>query len=696
MNHKLPKSSLTGAGVAFLLAVCAVACPVTGFELNASLGKLILILFCFAVLCGFSLSLRHGALIPLGILALAAGFLWRDGEILVQSQSLLRNITGRFDSAYGIGVLCPGADWSGPVDLPLTVLGCLAVFVISWTVTHRKAVLYILPVTLPLLIVCLVVTDTPPHPAALLGLLSGLGALLLTDHVRRRDGVSGSRLLGMLGLPVLLAFSLLFLAQPPEKYTDRSEEFQATLVSLAERFQSLAENVGEQVASIGGDSSGADQLDLDTLGPRIQWDYPVMKVTAPVGGTLYLRGQDYNTYSGSGWLAARHRTETFPGGGTEIGTLTIETYGAKPVLYTPYYPAEDLTLVSGGLLNPDRLKTYSYTLTDEPEAGSILDDGINDLLLLAGSASYPDSGYRLLPTATLRWAKELAEQVTAGKDTTHDQAQAIAAYVRASAEYDLQTSRMDSGYEDFAQWFLTESDTGYCVHFATAATVLLRAADIPARYVEGFMFHAEAGQETTVTGKSAHAWAEYYTEGAWHVLEATPADSGSEDATQAPETGETLPDTVTLPEWDEPTPPQQETPAETQMGTSPLPGRDDGQAGFALPGWLRAILWLLLAAASVWEQSELRIRLKRRAWHRGRPNQRALNRFRQLEQLAALAKLPIPEELEMTAQKAKFSQHTLTKEELRTFEAFREACRTQIRAKGFPITILYRILFAVD
>ena len=40
---------------------------------------------------------------------------------------------------------------------------------------------------------------------------------------------------------------------------------------------------------------------------------------------------------------------------------------------------------------------------------------------------------------------------------------------------------------DFATWFLQEAKSGYCVHFATTGTVLLRALGIPARYAEGYI-----------------------------------------------------------------------------------------------------------------------------------------------------------------------------------------------------------------
>lgn len=70
--------------------------------------------------------------------------------------------------------------------------------------------------------------------------------------------------------------------------------------------------------------------------------------------------------------------------------------------------------------------------------------------------------------------------------------------------------------------FLTQSRQGYCVHFASAAAVMLRALDIPARYVSGYVAVVQGGR-ADVPDSAAHAWVEYYLDGfGWLPLEATP------------------------------------------------------------------------------------------------------------------------------------------------------------------------------
>lgn len=69
---------------------------------------------------------------------------------------------------------------------------------------------------------------------------------------------------------------------------------------------------------------------------------------------------------------------------------------------------------------------------------------------------------------------------------------AVTALVQKGKIYSLETARVPSG-EDFVYWFLTQSDTGYCVHFATSAALLLRYCGVPARYVTGYTVLPQKG-----------------------------------------------------------------------------------------------------------------------------------------------------------------------------------------------------------
>ena len=268
-------------------------------------------------------------------------------------------------------------------------------------------------------------------------------------------------------------------------------------------------------------------------------------------------------------------------------------------------------------------------------------------------------------------------------------------YVKNSAAYSLNTGRMDDSYGDFVQWFLTESDTGYCVHFATAATVLLRAAGIPARYVTGYMVNCEAGKTVTVESDRAHAWVEYFDPiaRAWIIAEPTPPDLSENEPEDE---SVTAPPPVTQPLTE---PEETETAAPTEPATRPGQNGGDVQVDISVEEiriW-ETLRWFVLTAAIlavIVLQRLIRIALRRRSLTGG-PNRRALGLWQDVERISAFLKQEPPEELLELAQKAKFSQYELTKEELHRFTAWLKAARKELRSRPVFQRIWCRYVLAL-
>ncbi|MBM6664528.1 transglutaminase-like domain-containing protein, partial [Flavonifractor plautii] len=110
---------------------------------------------------------------------------------------------------------------------------------------------------------------------------------------------------------------------------------------------------------------------------------------------------------------------------------------------------------------------------------------------------------------------------------TMESAQAVADYLASITQYDPNTPATPEG-EDFVTYFLTESRRGYCMHYASAATLMLRAMGIPARYVTGYVADVPSSGHVNVPDSAAHAWVEVYIPGyGWEPVEVTPAYAGS-------------------------------------------------------------------------------------------------------------------------------------------------------------------------
>lgn len=101
-------------------------------------------------------------------------------------------------------------------------------------------------------------------------------------------------------------------------------------------------------------------------------------------------------------------------------------------------------------------------------------------------------------------------------------------YLEKNMTYNLELEELPEG-TDAVEYFLYESKEGYCMHFATAGTLLLRTLGIPARYASGYVVTKRAFVESdsnyiaSVKDRNAHAWVEVYIGGlGWIPVEMTP------------------------------------------------------------------------------------------------------------------------------------------------------------------------------
>lgn len=109
--------------------------------------------------------------------------------------------------------------------------------------------------------------------------------------------------------------------------------------------------------------------------------------------------------------------------------------------------------------------------------------------------------------------------------------------VNSMSEYTLSPGETPSN-RDFVNYFLLENHKGYCMHYATAGTILARMAGIPARYATGYIIVGDDFNDNTknsdgtytinVMDNRSHAWTEIYLDGfGWIPFEFTQGYSSS-------------------------------------------------------------------------------------------------------------------------------------------------------------------------
>lgn len=150
---------------------------------------------------------------------------------------------------------------------------------------------------------------------------------------------------------------------------------------------------------------------------------------------------------------------------------------------------------------------------------------------------YVEERYAGLPENKLPRLKEALQRISVNRSDAIDAAWEIQGFLTKQAVYSKELEPVPAG-EDYAEYFLLTQKKGYCEHFATAGTLLLRAAGIPARYVSGYRVEPEMFQENEdgsytaeILDSDAHAWSEVFDENGigWIPMEMTPGSVGERD-----------------------------------------------------------------------------------------------------------------------------------------------------------------------
>ncbi len=158
-------------------------------------------------------------------------------------------------------------------------------------------------------------------------------------------------------------------------------------------------------------------------------------------------------------------------------------------------------------------------------SSTLYEDASWGIIVLDDFAKTAREKYTRLAEPITNRVRELALELT--RDYTDDwhKANAIKSYLLSGKyKYSLTPGDVPKG-KDAVDYFLFDHPEGYCTYFASAMTVLARAAGIPARYVEGFYVSRSSLTQDdiyTLTESDLHAWCEIYMEGLGFVtIEAT-------------------------------------------------------------------------------------------------------------------------------------------------------------------------------
>ncbi len=245
---------------------------------------------------------------------------------------------------------------------------------------------------------------------------------------------------------------------------------------------------------------------------------------------LYWRGAVLSLYDGKTW----HRSDAPESAQANIHfnddtkntydyRVTLEPTNLKWLLSLEYTQVDN---------SQDRKNSYKINreamLIMQKEVTNVINYTVRSQTSASNQALFAQESYknRLLPIGknpqTMQLARELVQ--AAGFDTQH--------YINAVLNYfnDNQfvyTLNPDLLGKDAMDDFLFGSRRGFCEHYASAFTTLMRAAGIPARVVVGY----QGGKMNPlddymiVRQSDAHAWSEVWLNDRWQRIDPTAAVS---------------------------------------------------------------------------------------------------------------------------------------------------------------------------
>lgn len=456
----------------------------------------------------------------------------------------------------------------------LLVINLLPVLFTTFVITRKKSALLCAPFYMPFFFFSVALNYMFPKQLWCELALTGVLLLCVFQTLRKGDRVKCDRRLLILAVPALLLSFLVGMWFPQKTY-DKNELAVRQMSSIKKllgnnklhnslppNVQKLLDDVeksylgGAVIEEIGDSvvSSAPTHEDLNAVGNFNPPLFVVMTMTRTVNPSikdiegskyLYLRSTSMDTYTGNEWKISGDEPDTdeIASGDVEWQKkeapylLTLSFNYDPEFTYSPLYTDGYMVSSSDGipvtdfynvrcLLDESSTDGITYALSELPvkqESGYWSEDYLRYVQKTALEVP-EETEQELLSSGMLPdWFMDIYEGRTEMSDI--DKVLAVTRYVSSLHPYDENTSYPPSD-KDFVCWFMKESPTGFCVHFASAATVLLRMLGVPTRYCTGYMVNtAEDGKPIDIVSKDAHAWFEVFLpEFGWVMGDPTPGN----------------------------------------------------------------------------------------------------------------------------------------------------------------------------
>ncbi len=276
-------------------------------------------------------------------------------------------------------------------------------------------------------------------------------------------------------------------------------------------------------------SFGAFKLD-PTVIMRIELD-PV------VPGPYYWRGMTLDYFDGTSWISTLMKKRR---GIKKIeGEFVVEPSPESPVIQEIMLEPIDSNIIFG-LNRVSSIKGTFRRLEKDPATSLFVwrkkskriqynvKSDVDETIPLKSIEIMHQKNYMHIPDSLRGKIKMLTDTILkegeVGQLSDLQKAEIIENYLKNNYRYSLYVEESDDTTNPII-YFLFQSKTGFCEHYATAMTLMLRSVGIPARVVTGFIGGElnTYGNYIIVRQSNAHSWVEAVIDGSWRRFDPTPS-----------------------------------------------------------------------------------------------------------------------------------------------------------------------------
>ena len=477
----------------------------------------------------------------------------------------------------------------GPVTILMLILNFIPTFFTTYVVVKRRNILLSLIWYLPFLICSTIINYITPSAWACILAVAGVLLLLIFQFVRKLGDKSADERMLLITVPVLMLVVLIGLVFPSDSY-DRNlvadkqfSQIQGFAKDLSDSLlvgkpkeeptpEDILKSNGYKGSVLAGDAEGGSTItntkseDLSKVGYFNPPDTNIMtiqryyndtteKVIMVSSNHVYLKCAGMEILEGNTWKALSEDTirgeEAFFAQSLE-GTsregnyiIRLQPYYPMGTYFVPDYVDHFFVTEGTKYSNIGIDEKSTWDLNESIPQTQIVSDytyvcnEVPQKLEIEWTPEYLEEIYGTcldVPIRTRNGIRECCEkgilpewyaELLSGERTmsTAEKVAAVVEFVRGIHPYNADTPYPPEGV-DFVTWFLSESKSGFCVHYATTAAVLLRMVGVPTRYVTGYLLATQVnGTPAEVSMSDAHAWFEFFDPNyGWIIDDPTPGN----------------------------------------------------------------------------------------------------------------------------------------------------------------------------